>query len=115
MKLIAVSLLLAVCAASFAQDPVVVGKGIYKQKLSNDRVRVFDVHFKPGQSIGMHRHPDHVFYVTQGGTIKLSESGKAPVTMKVKAGDCVFLHAQLHAAQNVGKTHIRGIVMEIKD
>ena len=112
-------LLIAFAALTFAipglaQEPAVVGKGIYMEKLNNAKVRVFEIHFKPGQKIGMHQHPDHVFYAIEGGTLKIAESGKAPVTMKIKPGDCVFLPAQKHWAQNMGKTHIRGVVFEIK-
>jgi beta-alanine degradation protein BauB len=105
---------LVLLTSGFAQEPAAVGKGIYNQKLNNAKVRVFEIHFRPGQRIGVHQHPDHVFYAIEGGTLKIAENGKAPVTMKVKAGDCVFLPAQKHWAQNMGKTHIRGVVFELK-
>jgi beta-alanine degradation protein BauB len=114
MKTVLAISALALSVLCLGQDPAMVGKGIYNQKLNNERVRVFEIHFRPGQRIGMHQHPDHVFYAIEGGTLKISESGKAPVTMKVKPGDCVYLPAQKHSAQNMGKTHIRGVVVEIK-
>ncbi len=100
--------------SGLAQEPAKVGPSIYKQKLTNDRVRVFEINFKPGAKIGMHAHPDHVVYVVQGGTLKIVEGTKAPVTMNLKPGDTVFLPAQKHWAQNVGKTHIKAVVVEIK-
>jgi quercetin dioxygenase-like cupin family protein len=114
MKLFIAITTLALAVPGFSQDPAVVAKGVYTQKLNNSKVRVFEIHFRPGQRIGLHEHPDHVFYAIQGGTLKIAESGKAPVTMNVKAGDCVFLPAQKHWAQNMGKTHIRGVVFEVK-
>jgi len=54
-------------SAPTAQDPMAVGKGIYNLKLNNERVRVFVVKFKPGQSIAVHKHPDHVVHALQGG------------------------------------------------
>lgn len=97
-----------------AQEPAKVGPTVYRQKLDNERVRVFEITFKPGQKIGMHAHPDHVVYVVQGGKLKIVEEGKKPVTMSLKPGDTVFIPAQKHWAQNVGKTRIKAVVTEIK-
>ncbi len=96
------------------QDPAKVGPGIYKLKLQNPRVRVFEVTFKPGQKIGIHAHPDHVAYLLTAGQLKVSEVGKKPVTLTGKAGDTFFLPAQKHAAQNVGKTTIKIVVVELR-
>lgn len=97
-----------------AQEPAKVGPSIYKLKLQNPRVRVFEVTFKAGQKIGMHSHPDHVAYVLTPGTLKIMEAGKKPVTLTGKAGDTFFLPAQKHAAQNVGKTTLKILVVELR-
>ena len=39
-------------------DPLVVAGDVYKLLMENDRVRVFDIRFKPGQKAVMHGHPD---------------------------------------------------------
>ena len=44
--------------------------------MENDRVRVFNVTFKPGDKAVMHHHPDHVVYVLEGGKMKLTIQGK---------------------------------------
>ena len=44
-------------------DPTVAASDVYKLVLENERVRVFDVTFKPGQKAEMHGHPDHVVSV----------------------------------------------------
>ena len=103
-----------VISGGIAQEPAKVGPTVYRQKLDNDRVRVFEITFKPGQKIGMHSHPDHVVYVVKGGTLKIVEGTKPPVVMKMKPGDTVFLPAQKHWAQNMGKTTIKAVVVEIK-
>jgi quercetin dioxygenase-like cupin family protein len=104
----------ALVVGGVAQEPAKVGPAIYKQKLDNERARVFEINFKPGAKIGMHSHPDHVVYVVMGGTLKIVEGTKAPVTMNLKPGDTVFIPAQKHWAQNVGKTHIKSVVVELK-
>jgi hypothetical protein len=37
-----------------------MGPNIYKRLFENDRVRLFEVRFKPGECIALHSHPDHV-------------------------------------------------------
>ena len=118
MKLIKIVLLVFVASlAAYAftpQDPMAVGKGMYFMKLNNDRVRVMVVKFAPGQSIGMHRHPDHVVYVIQGGRLQVTEEGKDPVTMDAPTGGVLWLPAQAHKGRNVGKTQIKLLVTELK-
>jgi len=97
-----------------AQDPGVVAKSVYKQKLANDRVRVFEIVFQPGQAIPMHAHPDHVVYVVTGGTLEIKEKGKPVVKLAGKPGDTFFLPAQSHSAKNIGKTVFKAVVVEIR-
>ena len=98
----------------FAQDPAKVGPTVYRQKLANEKTRVFEITFKPGQSIGMHAHPDHVVYILTAGTLQITEQGKKAITMKGKPGDTFFLPAQKHSAKNVGKTTIKAVVVELR-
>ena len=106
---------LTVTAAPPAQDPLNVDSSIYNLKLSNDRVRAFIVQFKPGQSIAVHKHPDHVVHAITGGRLMIHETGKDPVEMDVAAGTTLFLPAQSHSAKNTGTTTLRLFVVEIKD
>ncbi len=39
--------------AAQAQDPVKVAPGNYKVTLDNSRVRVLDIHIKPGEKVAM--------------------------------------------------------------
>lgn len=99
--------------SAWAQDPATVGPDIYKQKLSEKGVRVFEVTFEPGQKIGTHSHPDHVVYAMTAGTISITEVGKEAKTMDVKPGDAMLLPAQTHHAQNMGKTQLKLVVVEL--
>ena len=96
------------------QDPMAVDPTIYNLKLNNERVRVFLVKFKPGQSIAVHKHPDHVVYAIEGGRLMIHEVGKDPVTMDVASGTTLFLPAQSHSAKNLGKNTMRLLVTELK-
>jgi quercetin dioxygenase-like cupin family protein len=107
--------LTAIAAPPEAQDPLNVDSTIYNLKLSNKRVRAFIVQFKPGQSIAVHKHPDHVVHAVTAGRIMIHEVGKDPVEMDVAAGTTLFLPAQSHSAKNTGKTTLRLFVVELKE
>ena len=99
--------------AKKAKDPVVVASNVYKCLNENDRVRVLEVIFKPGDVAKMHHHPDHAVYAVKGGKATLTSGGKTQ-EMDIKAGSVLFLEAQDHEVKNVGKTTIDLIVMEMK-
>jgi quercetin dioxygenase-like cupin family protein len=113
--LAASALAICVTAAPTEQDPLNVDSSIYNLKLSNDRVRAFIVQFKPGQSIAVHKHPDHVVHAITAGRIMIHEVGKEPMEMDVAAGTTLFLPAQSHSAKNTGKTTLRLFVVELKE
>jgi quercetin dioxygenase-like cupin family protein len=94
-------------------DPLDVASNVYKLKMENDRVRVFDVIFKVGDKAVMHHHPDHIVYVREGGKMKLTSQEKSDI-LELKAGDAIFLKAQTHEAENIGKTTIALLVVELK-
>lgn len=112
--LLTLSFLIACSPLALGQEPAKVGPTIYRQKFANERARVFEITFKPGQSIGMHAHPDHVVYILSGGALSITEQGKKPVTINGKAGDTFFIPAQKHSAKNVGKTTVRALVTELR-
>jgi quercetin dioxygenase-like cupin family protein len=96
-------------------DPEIVAGDVYKLILENERVRVFDIRFKPGQKAVMHRHPDHVVYVLADGTLKLTlPDGKSQV-FPLKAGQAMWIDAGPHATENVGKMEAHNLAIELKE
>jgi beta-alanine degradation protein BauB len=96
-------------------DPKLVAGDVYKLVMENDRVRVFDVRFKPGQKAVMHGHPDHVVYVLTDGTLKLTlPDGKSQV-IPLKAGQAMWIDAGPHATENVGSTEAHNLAIELKE
>ena len=94
-------------------NPLDVASNVYRFKMENDQVRVLNATFNPGSKAVMHHHPDHVVYVIEGGKMKLTSQGKTD-TLDLKAGDAIFLKAQSHEAENIGKTAIELLVVELK-
>ena len=96
-------------------DPAKVAGDVYKLILENDRVRVFDVRFKPGQKAEMHGHPDHVIYVINDYTLNLMMPDGSSQEIPLKAGQTFWMNAGPHAAENIGKTEGHALVVELKD
>lgn len=96
-----------------SRDPMKVAKNVYKFIMENDRVRVLEASFKPGDKAIMHDHPDHVVYVLNDGKINIKSSGKTDV-LDLKKGQAMFLKAQSHEAENTGKTDLHLLVVELK-
>ena len=95
-------------------DPLVVGPNIYKLVFENDQVRVLDVHFKVGDKIAEHSHPNHFVYVLEAGTIKISHPDGTSQTIEGKVGDVVWVNAETHSAENIGTTAFHALVVELK-
>ena len=97
-----------------AQDAAEVAPDKVKTVLDNDKVRVLEFTVKPGEKTGMHSHPGHILYSLTGGTMKTTLSdGKTSETI-TKAGDSRWIEAVTHNNENIGKTEIRALVIELK-
>lgn len=107
--------LMLMATTALAQDPLEVAPDMYKLLLENDRVRVMEVSFKPGEKIDTHSHPDHVAYIASGGTLSITEQGKEPQDIVATDGQVLWLDAQTHSAVNVGQTDIKIVVVELKE
>ncbi len=94
-------------------DPLVAASNVYKLLNENDRVRVLEVVFKPGDVAKLHHHPDHVIYALTGGKGKMT-SGSKVQEMEIKTGAVIFLEAQDHAFENIGNTTLDLLVVELK-
>ena len=95
------------------QDPMVAASNVYKFLNENERVRVLEVIFKPGEKAEMHHHPEHVVYVMKGGKLTLTSGGKTQ-DMDLQSGSVLFLKEQDHEARNVGNSTIDLLVVELK-
>ena len=97
------------------QDVLQARANINKPVMENDRVRVLDVWFKPGEKAAVHSHPDHVIYVLSGGKMRITPSKGKTQEMDLKAGQAIWMDATSHEAQNLGKTDVHMLVVELKE
>jgi len=94
-------------------DPMDVASNVHKIKFENEKVRVLEMQFKPGDVAKMHHHPDNVVYIVKGGKLKIERDGKANI-VELEAGSVAFFETQDHEATNIGNTDINVIVVELK-
>ena len=97
-----------------AQDPAKVDPKHYKVIFNNPQVRVLDVRLKPGEKTPVHSHPNLVVYSLTGGTIKSTTADGKTTTVTTKAGQVGWRDAQTHTSENVGKTEIHSLGIELK-
>ena len=57
-------------------DPMKAAAKVSKQIVENDRVRVLETIFKPGDVAKTHHHPDYVMNVLKGGKLKCRQREK---------------------------------------
>jgi hypothetical protein len=116
---LAVGIILGAFAVSAAgrvrtQDPVEVAPRYNVVRFENDRVRVLELHMKPGEKETMHSHPPHVVYVLTEFTMRNVLPDGTQSEASRKAGDVFWRDATTHSAANVGATEARAIAIELK-
>jgi beta-alanine degradation protein BauB len=96
-------------------DALKAASNVSKLIMENDRVRVIDARFKPGIKAAMHSHPDHVLYIFNDGKMKITPSNGKPQIMDLKTGQVIWMDATSHEAENLGKTDVHMLVVELKE
>ncbi len=109
-----------VSMSAFAEEktypgPQEAAPNVYKQLFDNERVRVSEIKFNPGDKAGMHTHSlPHVVYILEGGELTLSYPDGKSAVAKAEAGQVLWFPAETHEAVNTGTTVVRGTVTELK-
>jgi quercetin dioxygenase-like cupin family protein len=94
----------------------------------NDEVQVLDLRYEPGSVTPLHTHeyPHRVLYIEAGGVLEILPGVKAAdgtlslapdaeaKSVKLTAGQTLWLPAATHRLRNVGKTFVRVIEIEVK-
>jgi quercetin dioxygenase-like cupin family protein len=87
----------------------------YKLLMENEKVRVLDIHLKPGEKAPMHNHPNnHVVYIMNNAKFKLTFSDGKSDEFDLKAGQAIWMKAGSHATENIGTSEGHNLVVEVK-
>ena len=96
-------------------DAVLVSPNRFKVLLENHHIRVIEYVLLPGERDQWHTHPPKVSYVASGGVLRITtEDGQSFLTDE-KTGSATWMDTVgRHYAQNVGKTAVRIVLVEIR-
>ncbi|HXO21292.1 MAG TPA: cytoplasmic protein [Thermoanaerobaculia bacterium] len=113
LPLLMALILFAVSGLS-AQDAAKVSPKVVKVTFENERVRVLETVSNPGDREAMHSHPANVVYVIAGGTLRISTPDGKSREVEFKTGETIWREPVTHAAENIGKTRLHAIIVELK-
>ena len=92
-----------------------VKEGTLKEIGQNEKVRVAEVTYKPGEGSPAAQRPMRVVHCMKGGTLERTYADGSKETAEWKPGDTKILTEQRpYAIKNVGKTEIRLLVVFLK-
>ena len=97
-----------------AQDPAVVNARTIHVTFENDRVRVLEATLPPGEKEQLHSHPAYVIYVITGGKVRNHSADGTVTESDLAAGATIYRDPLTHWAENIGKTTIHEILVELK-
>jgi hypothetical protein len=97
-----------------AMDAPTATPKVVKTKFENERVRVLEFISDPGDKEGWHYHPAFVVYVVNGGTLRVTSPDGTTVDDEFKDGDIRYREPRTHTTENIGKTRIHAIIVELK-
>jgi len=104
---------IATAGSVHAQDKAKERAPVTKVLLENDKVRVAESTFRPGDVSRADRKA-RATYVVKGGTIeRTSKDGKKTVAER-KAGTSAWLEADSDAVKNIGKTTFVVVTIRLK-
>jgi len=76
-------------------------------------IKLYEVTLKPGDSVGLHTHPDHVLYVVQGGKAVITPKDGEPQVTDLPTGAALVFPTLTHQGKNIGTTTIKLLVADI--
>jgi hypothetical protein len=86
-----------------------------KEIAQNDKLRVYEVTYKPGEMTPSAKRPMRVAHALIGGTLERTYDDGKKELVQYKAGETKILSDErAYAARNVGKTDVRLLIVALK-
>ena len=85
-----------------------------KPVLENERVRLLDFKLQPGKKTAQHSHPDTVVYSLNDHKLRFILPDDEEKVVELKLGQAIWINAETHVVENIGKTEARSVVIELK-
>ena len=96
-----------------AMDPLTVGAAFSKKLGDTLNIKMFEVTIKPGDSVALHTHPDHTFYVLQGGKIEATIQGLGRTEFDLKPGMGWISGPVTDFGKNIGNTTVKWLEVDV--
>jgi len=96
-----------------ALDPWNVEAAFAKKFGDTLGIKMYEVTLKPGDSVSLHRHPDHTLYVVQGGKLAITTEDGDRQVLDLPTGVGLVNSITTHSGKNIGNTTIRLLVTDI--
>jgi beta-alanine degradation protein BauB len=108
-------LFLVQSTALYAQDSLKVASEVHKKVLvDNDKIKMMELEFAPGDVEPWHHHPNYITYILSDGQLEITVKGKQPEVVDIKAGGYMYSPAETHRVKNTGTTAVKMLIMELK-
>src|SRR6266852_1013277 len=109
-----VAFVAATTASAQEKKAEAVKQGTIKQVLENEKVKVFEVTYKPGEGSASRERAPRVTHAISGGTmLRMLPDGKTD-KREWKTGDTRWFPKETFGNKNVGKTTVKFLVVEPK-
>ncbi|MFT3704984.1 MAG: cupin domain-containing protein [Agriterribacter sp.] len=96
-----------------AMDPLIVGAAFSKKLGDTLGMKMFEVAIKPGDSVAIHTHPDHTFYVLQGGKIEVNIKGAGVKIFDLQPGMGWISGPLTDFGKNIGNTTVKWLEVDV--
>ncbi len=96
-----------------AMDPLTVGAAFSNKFGDTLNMKMFEVTLKPGDSVAIHTHPDHSFYVLQGGKIEVNIQGAGVKIFDLKPGMGWLSGPLTDFGKNIGNTTVKWLEVDV--
>lgn len=96
-----------------AMDPLTVGAKFSKVLGDTLNMKMFEVTVEPGDSVAIHTHPDHSFYVLQGGKIEVNIKGAGVKIFDLKPGMGWISGPLTDFGKNIGNTTVKWLEIDV--
>lgn len=96
-----------------AMDAYNVGGESIKKLGDTLGIKMYELTVKPGDSVSLHSHPDHIWYVTQGGKVAITFQGKGRQEIDFTPGMGAIGGPLADAGKNIGNTTVKMLVVDI--
>ena len=115
ISLIMATALVALAGYALAQDSGPRSGSLYRQVMDNERVRVFQANFKPGDKLPSRNYPTHLLVTLTDGTLVFTPADRTGYEVSFKAGETMWFPPLTRATENDSDKEVRVLVVEFKD